>query len=38
MGRDFTDTDILSKFQESLAKSAKEHDDERDQYFGGSSL
>ncbi|KAF2817419.1 uncharacterized protein BDZ99DRAFT_405068 [Mytilinidion resinicola] len=32
--RDFTDTDILQKFQESLAKSAKEHDDERDQYFG----
>ncbi|OCK84180.1 cytoplasm protein [Lepidopterella palustris CBS 459.81] len=32
--RDFTDLDILQKFQESLAKSFHDADDERDQYFG----
>ncbi|OCL14171.1 cytoplasm protein [Glonium stellatum] len=32
--RDFTDLDILQKFQESLAKSFRDQDDERDQYFG----
>ena len=34
MLRDFTDLDILQKFQESLAKSFRDQDDERDQYFG----
>ncbi|TKA82034.1 hypothetical protein B0A49_00172 [Cryomyces minteri] len=32
--RDFTDVDIMQRFQESLAKSFKNHEDERDQYFG----
>lgn len=32
--RDFTDLDILQKFQESLAKSFRDQDDDRDQYFG----
>lgn len=34
MLRDFTDLDILQKFQESLAKSFRDQDDDRDQYFG----
>ena len=34
MLRDFTDLDILQKFQQSLAKSFRDQDDERDQYFG----
>ncbi|EON63726.1 hypothetical protein W97_02954 [Coniosporium apollinis CBS 100218] len=32
--RDFTDLDILQRFQESLAQSFREQVDERDQYFG----
>lgn len=32
--RDFTDITILQDFQESLAKSFKDQEDERDQFFG----
>ncbi|KAF2456060.1 transport protein Avl9-domain-containing protein [Lineolata rhizophorae] len=32
--RDFTDLEILQRFQESLAKTFKDMEDERDQYFG----
>lgn len=32
--RDFTDLAILRDFQESLAKSFRDQEDERDQYFG----
>ncbi|KAF2837340.1 hypothetical protein M501DRAFT_202322 [Patellaria atrata CBS 101060] len=32
--RDFTDLDILQRFQESLDKSFKAQEEERDQYFG----
>lgn len=32
--KDFTDITILQDFQESLAKSFKDQEDERDQFFG----
>ncbi|GME26003.1 Late secretory pathway protein AVL9 [Neofusicoccum parvum] len=32
--RDFTDLDILQRFQESLAKTFKDRENERDQFFG----
>ncbi|KAF2089748.1 hypothetical protein K490DRAFT_55320 [Saccharata proteae CBS 121410] len=32
--KDFTDLDILQRFQESLAKTFKDREHERDQYFG----
>ncbi|KAI9751874.1 MAG: hypothetical protein M4579_005856 [Chaenotheca gracillima] len=34
--RDFTDLDIIKKFQESLAKTLRESEDDRDQYLGTS--